>query len=45
MPALGLDVPKETIDELFSEWDKDGGRARLRRAAKDPLDVGTKPEP
>jgi Ca2+-binding EF-hand superfamily protein len=25
MPALGLDVPKETIDELFSEWDKDGG--------------------
>jgi len=25
MPALGLEVPKETIDELFSQWDVDGG--------------------
>lgn len=27
MPALGLEVPKKNIDELFSEWDKDGGGA------------------
>ena len=27
MPALGLNVPKEGIDELFSAWDKDGGGA------------------
>ena len=25
MPALGLDVPKKDIDELFSQWDVDGG--------------------
>ena len=25
MPKLGLDVPKESVDELFTEWDKDGG--------------------
>ena len=25
MPALGLDVPKKVIDDLFSEWDQDGG--------------------
>ena len=27
MPALGLEVPKKAIDELFDEWDKDGGGA------------------
>ena len=27
MPNLGLEVPKESIDELFTEWDKDGGGA------------------
>ena len=27
IPALGLDVPQETVDELFREWDKDGGGA------------------
>ena len=25
MPALGLEVPKADIDELFNSWDKDGG--------------------
>ena len=27
MPALGLEVPKEAIDELFNAWDNDGGGA------------------
>jgi carbamoylphosphate synthase large subunit len=25
MKKLGLDVPKKAVDDLFSEWDKDGG--------------------
>lgn len=25
MPALGLEVPKVAIDELFNSWDNDGG--------------------
>ena len=25
MPALGLDVPKADVDELFNLWDNDGG--------------------
>ncbi len=25
MPALGLEVPKEDVDALFSQWDADGG--------------------
>ena len=25
MPALGLDVPKKDIDDLFTQWDADGG--------------------
>ena len=25
MPMLGLDVPRNVLDELFDSWDKDGG--------------------
>ena len=27
MPALGLEVPKKDINDLFDSWDKDGGGA------------------
>ena len=27
VPARGLNAPKEAIDALFTEWDKDGGGA------------------
>ena len=44
MPKLGLDVPKEAIDELFSSWDNDGGGAldfkELQKILRTP--VGTK---
>ena len=42
MPALGLSVPKKSIDEIFDEWDKgdDGSLefAELKRilSAKSP---------
>jgi len=49
MPALGLDVPKETIDELFSSWDKDGGGelgyAELRRILSEPRRQKTAEKP
>lgn len=35
MPALGLNVPQKDIDQLFGDWDKDGGGAlNLRELTK-----------
>ena len=43
MPALGLEVSKASIDELFDQWDRDGGGemnlkelTKILRAKSDP---------
>ena len=37
MTKMGLDAPKKDIDELFSEWDADGGGTLEFKELKDIL--------
>ena len=47
--ALGLDVPKKVIDDLFSEWDSDGGGEigypELRKILQAPRGAAAKTQP
>ena len=52
MPKLGLEVSKKAIDELFDQWDSDGGGSlefkelqRILRSVPSPPKGGPKPKP